>query len=69
LLLLEALVASVDREKFTGELMYIWELLILEIIVEANSKKETLKMQLHFAKVQEQINFTFNQVNTIYFTP
>jgi|GEM_PF-1052476 phage shock protein A len=160
LLLLEALVASIDREKFTGELMYLWELLILEIqeplkelrqvvasaistqlriqwqynqaasqanqwqqrtllalekndessvrqarihqqvqvetaailkidlddqtvrvetlnrnllnleskIVEANSQKEILKMELHFAKVQEQINFTFNQVNTIFFS-
>lgn len=160
LLLLEALVASVDRDKFTDELMYLWELLILEIqeplkelrqvvasaistqlriqwqynqaesqanqwqqrtllalkkndessvrqarihqqvqvetaailkidlddqtvrvetlnrnllnleskIVEANSQKEILKMQLHFAKVQEQINFTFNQVNTIFFS-
>ena len=160
LLLLEALVASVDSEKFTGELMYLWELLILEIqeplkelrqavasaistqlriqwqynqaesqanqwqqrtllafekgdessvrrawvhkqiqvdaaailkidldeqtvrvqtlnrkllnleskIVEANSQKEILKMQLHFAKAHEQINFTFNQVNTIFFS-
>ncbi len=161
LLLLEALVASIDREKFTGELMYLWELLILEIqeplkelrqavasaistqlriqwqynqaesqanqwqqrtllalekgdessvrqawvhkqiqvdaaailkidldeqtvrvetlnrnllnleskIVEANSKKEILKMQLHFAKAQEQINCTFSQINNIFFIP
>ena len=161
LLLLEALVASVDSEKFTGELMYLWELLILEIqeplkelrqavasaisaqlriqwqynqaesqanqwqqralialdkgdessvrqawvhkqiqvdvaailkidldeqtvrvetlnrnllalesnITETNSKKETLKMQIHFAKVQEQINCTFSQINNIFFSP
>ncbi|NJK74827.1 MAG: PspA/IM30 family protein [Richelia sp. CSU_2_1] len=161
LLLLEALVASVEREEFTGELMKLWELLILEIqeplkelrqavasaisgqlrvqwqynqaeshanqwqhraeialqkgdenlvrhawvrkqieldkvaelkidldeqtlrvetlnrnlltleskIAEANSKKEILKMQLHFAKVQEQIDFTFSQVNNIFFSP
>ncbi len=161
LLLLEALVASVEREEFTGELMKLWEMLILEIqeplkelrqavasaisaqlriqwqynqaesganqwqqraeialqkgdenlvrhawvrkqiqldtaaelkvnldeqtvraetlnrnllaleskIAEANSKKEILKMQLHFAKVQEQIDCTFSQVNTIFFSP
>lgn len=38
-------------------------------ITEANSKKETLKMQLHFAKVQEQINCTFSQINNIFFSP
>ncbi|MGB3262477.1 MAG: PspA/IM30 family protein [Microcoleus sp.] len=38
-------------------------------ITEANSKKEILKMQLHFAKVQEQINSTFSQMNTIFFSP
>lgn len=161
LLLLKALVASVDREEFTGELMALWELLILEIqqplkelrqavasaisaqlriqwqynqaeshanqwqhraeialqkgdenlvrhawvrkqielgktaelkidlekqtllvetlnrnllalesqIAEANSKKEILKMQIHFAKVQKQIDFTFSQVNDIFFSP
>jgi len=161
LLLLEALVASVDREKFTSELMNLWDLLILEIqeplkemrqavgsaisaqlriqwlynqaesqanqwqqrallalqkedensvrlalvrkqiqfdkaaelkidlddqtvrvetlnrnllaleskIAEANSQKEILKMQLHFARVQEQIDFTFSQVNSIFFSP
>ena len=162
LLLLEALVASVEREEFTSELMKLWELLILEIqepikelrqavasaisaqlriqwqynqaesqanqwhqrallalekggdenlvrnawvrkqiqldtvaelkidldeetvrvetlnrnllaleskITEANSKKETLKMQLHFAKVQEQINCTFSEINNIFFSP
>ncbi|MEG3989749.1 PspA/IM30 family protein [Microcoleus sp. S28C3] len=161
LLLLEALVASVDREEFTSELMNLWELLILEIqeplkelrqavgsaisaqlriqwqynqaesqanqwqqrallalqkedensvrlalvrkqiqfdraaelkidlddqtvrvetlnrnllaleskIAEANSKKEILKMQLHFARVQKQIDFTFSQVNSIFFSP
>ncbi|MEG3894180.1 MULTISPECIES: PspA/IM30 family protein [unclassified Microcoleus] len=160
-LLLEALVASVEREEFTSELMNLWDLLILEIqeplkelrqavgsaisaqlriqwqynqaesqanqwhqrallglqkedessvrlalvrkqiqfdkaaeikidlddqtvrvetlnrnllaleskIAEANSKKEILKMQLHFAKVQEQINCTFSQMNTIFFSP
>lgn len=160
-LLLEALVASVEREEFTRELMNLWELLILEIqeplkelrqavgsaisaqlriqwqynqaesqanqwhqrallglqkgdensvrlalvrkqiqfdkaaelkidlddqtvrvetlnrnllaleskIAEANSKKEILKMQVHFAKVQEQINSTFSQMNTIFFSP
>ncbi|MEG4341656.1 PspA/IM30 family protein [Microcoleus sp. A003_D6] len=161
LLLLEALVASVEREQFTSELMDLWDLLISEIqeplkelrqavgsaisaqlriqwqynqaesqanqwhqralpglqkedessvrlalvrkqiqfdkaaelkidlddqtvrvetlnrnllaleskIAEANSKKEILKMQLHFAKVQEQINCTFSQMNTIFFSP
>ena len=161
LLLLEALVASVEREEFTSELMNLWDLLILEIqeplkelrqavgsaisaqlriqwlynqaesqanqwqqrallalqkedensvrlalvrkqiqfdkaaelkidlddqtvrvetlnrnllaleskIAEANSKKEILKMQLHFARVQEQIDFTFSQVNSIFFSP
>ncbi|MEG4800632.1 PspA/IM30 family protein [Microcoleus sp. ARI1-B5] len=161
LLLLEALVASVEREEFTSELMNFWELLILEIqqplkelrqavgsaisaqlriqwqynqaesqanqwqqrallalqkedenlvrhawvrkqieldkvaevkidlddqtvrvetlnrnllaleskIAEANSKKEILKMQVHFSKVQEQINCTFSQMNTIFFSP
>ena len=161
LLLLEALVASVEREEFTSELMNLWELLILEIqeplkelrqavataisaqlriqwlynqaesqanqwqqrallalqthdensvrlalvrqqiqfeqaaelkidldyqtvrvenlnrnflaleskIAQANSKKEILKMQLHFAKVQEQIDFTFSQINSIFFSP
>ncbi|MEG4232406.1 PspA/IM30 family protein [Microcoleus sp. Pol11C3] len=161
LLLLEALLASVEREEFTSELMNLWELLILEIqeplkelrqavgsaisaqlrtqwqynqaesqahqwqqrallplqkedensvrlalvrkqiqfdkaaelkidlddqtvrvetlnrnllaleskITEANSKKEILKMQVHFAKVQEQIDFTFSQINTIFFSP
>ena len=161
LLLLEALVASVNREEFTSELMLLWELLVSEIqeplkelrqavgsaisaqlriqwqynqaesqanqwqqrallalqkqdessirlalihkqiqfdkatelkidlddqtvrvetlnrnllalesmITEANSKKEILKMQLHFAKVQEQINYTFSQVNNIFFSP
>lgn len=161
LLLLEALVASVEREEFTRELMNLWDLLILEIqeplkelrqavgsaisaqlriqwlynqaesqanqwqqrallalqkedvssvrralvrkqiqfdkaaelkidlddqtvrvetlnrnllaleskIAEANSKKEILKMQLHFARVQEQIDFTFSQVNSIFFSP
>jgi len=161
LLLLEALVASVEREEFTSELMNFWELLILEIqeplkelrqavgsaisaqlriqwlynqaesqanqwqqrallalqtqdensvrlavvrkqiqfdraaelkidldyqtvrvenlnrnllaleskIAQANSKKEILKMQLHFAKVQQQIDFTFSQVNSIFFRP
>jgi len=161
LLLLEALVASVEREEFTSELMNLWELLISEIqellkelrqavgsaisaqlriqwqynqaesqanqwqqrallalqkgdenvvrqawvrkqieldkvaelkidldgqtvrvetlnrnllaleskITEANSKKEILKMQLHFAKVQEQINCTFSQMNNIFFRP
>ncbi|AFZ04705.1 phage shock protein A (PspA) family protein [Oscillatoria nigro-viridis PCC 7112] len=161
LLLLEALVASVEREEFTSELMNLWELLILEIqeplkelrqavgsaisaqlriqwlynqaesqanqwqqrallalqtqdensvrlaavrkqvqfdraaelkidldyqtvrvenlnrnllaleskIAQANSKKEILKMQLHFAKVQQQIDFTFSQVNSIFFSP
>src|SRR6476469_280205 len=161
LLLLEALVASVEREEFTSELMNFWELLILEIqeplkelrqavgsaisaqlriqwlynqaesqanqwqqrallalqtqdensvrlavvrkqiqfdraaelkidldyqtvrvenlnrnllaleskIAQANSKKEILKMQLHFAKVQQQIDFTFNKVNSIFFSP
>jgi phage shock protein A len=161
LLLLEALVASVDREEFTSELMNLWDLLILEIqeplkelrqavgsaisaqlriqwlynqaesqanqwqqrallafqkedensvrlalvrqqiqfdkaaelkidlddktvrvetlnrnllaleskIAEANSQKEILKMQLHFARVQEQIDFTFSQVNSIFFSP
>ncbi|MEG5014850.1 MULTISPECIES: PspA/IM30 family protein [unclassified Microcoleus] len=161
LLLLEALVASVEREEFTTELMNLWELLILEIqeplkelrqavgsaisaqlriqwlynqaesqahqlqqrallalqtqdknsirlavvrqqvqvdqaaelkidldyqtvrvetlnrnllaleskIAQANSKKEILKMQLHFAKVQQQIDFTFSQVNSIFFSP
>jgi hypothetical protein len=161
LLLLEALVASVEREVFTCELMNLWDLLILEIqeplkqmrqavssaisaqlriqwqynqaesqanqwqqrallalekgdenlvrqawvhkqleldkvaevkidlddqtvrvetlnrnllaleskIAEANSKKEILKMQLHFAKVQEQIDCTFSQMNTIFFSP
>ncbi|MEG4440853.1 PspA/IM30 family protein [Microcoleus sp. AT9_B5] len=161
LLLLEALVASVEREEFTSELMNLWELLILEIqeplkelrqavgsaisaqlrihwlynqaesqanqwqqrallalekedensvrltlvrkqiqvdraaelkidldeqtvrvetlkrnllaleskIVEANSKKEILMMQLHFAKVQQQIDFTFSEVNSIFFSP
>lgn len=161
LLLLEALVASVEREEFTTEVMNLWELLILEIqeplkelrqavgiaisaqlriqwfynqaesqanqwqqrallalqtqdensirlavvrkqvqfdqaaelkidldyqtvrvenlnrnllaleskIAQANSKKEILKMQLHFAKVQQQIDFTFSQVNSIFFSP
>ncbi|MEG3953954.1 PspA/IM30 family protein [Microcoleus sp. herbarium2] len=160
LLLLEALVASVEREEFTSELMNLWDLLILEIqeplkelrqavgsaisaqlriqwlynqaesqanqwqqrallalqkedknsvpalvskqiqfdkaaelkidledqtvrvetlnrnllaleskIAEANSQKEILKMQLHFARVQEQIDFTFSQVNNIFFSP
>ncbi|MEG4390897.1 PspA/IM30 family protein [Microcoleus sp. BROC3] len=161
LLLLEALVVSVEREEFTSPLMNLWELLILEIqeplkelrqavgsaisaqlriqwlynqaesqvnqsqqrallalekedensvslalvrkqvqfdraaelkidlheqtvrvetlnrnllaleskIAQANSKKEILKMQLHFAKVQEQIDFTFSQVNNIFFSP
>ncbi|EGK89505.1 PspA/IM30 family protein [Microcoleus vaginatus PCC 9802] len=161
LLLLEALVASVEREEFTSELMNLWELLILEIqeplkelrqavgtaisaqlriqwlynqaesqanqwqqrallalqtqdensvrlavvgkqvqfdqvaelkidldyqtvrvenlnrnllaleskIAQATSKKEILKMQLHFAKVQQQIDFTFSQVNSIFFSP
>ena len=161
LLLLEALVASVEREEFTSELMNLWNLLILEIqeplkelrqavgsaisaqlriqwlynqaesqanqwqqrallalqkedensvrlalerkqiqfdkaaelkidlddqtvrvetlnrnllaleskIAEANSQKEILKMQLHFARVQEQIDFTFSQVNSIFFSP
>ncbi|MEG4939246.1 PspA/IM30 family protein [Microcoleus sp. F4-D5] len=161
LLLLEALVASVEREEFTSELMNLWELLILEIqeplkelrqavgsaisaqlriqwlynqaesqvnqwqqralldlekedenlvslalvrkqiqldrvselkidldeqtvrvetlnrnlltleskIAQANSKKEILKMQLHFAKVQQQIDFTFSEVNSIFFSP
>ena len=161
LLLLEALVASVEREEFTCELMNLWDLLILEIqeplkqlrqavssaisaqlriqwqynqaesqanqwqqralialekgdenlvrharvrkqieldkvaelkidlddqtvrvetlnrnllaleskIAEANSKKEILKMQVHFAKVQEQIDCTFSQMNTIFFSP
>jgi phage shock protein A len=161
LLLLEALVASVEREEFTSELMNLWDLLILEIqeplkemrqavgsaisaqlriqwlynqaesqanqwqqrallalqkedensvrlalvrkqiqfdkaaelkidlddqtvrvetlnrnllaleskIAEANSQKEILKMQLHFARVQEQIDFTFSQVNSIFFSP
>ena len=162
LLLLEGLVASVDREEFTSELMNFWDLLILEIqeplkelrqavgsaisaqlriqwlynqaesqanqwqqrallalqkedensvcpielvrkqiqfdraaelkidlqdqtvrvetlnrnllaleskIAEANSQKEILKMQLHFARVQEQIDFTFSQVNSIFFSP
>lgn len=161
LLLLEALVASVNLEDFTNELMNLWELLILEIqeplkelrqavasaisaqlriqwqynqaesqahqwqqralialekgsenlvrhawvrkqiqldtaaelkidldeetvrvetlnrsllaleskIAEANSKKEILKMQLHFAKVQEQINCTFSEINNIFFSP
>ncbi len=161
LLLLEALVASVNREEFTNELMNLWDLLISEIqeplkalrqavgsaisaqlriqwqynqaesqanqwqqrallalqredescvrlalvhkqiqfdkaaelkidlddqtvrvetlnrnllaleskIAEANSKKEILKMQLHFSKVQEQINYTFSQVNNIFFSP
>jgi hypothetical protein len=31
------------------------------LLTEANSQKETLKMQLHFAKVQEQINCTFQR--------
>ena len=161
LLLLEALVASVEREEFTSELMNLWDLLISEIqeplkelrqavgsaisaqlriqwqynqaesqanqwqqralialekgdenlvrharvrkqieldkvaelkidlddqtvrvetlnrnllaleskITEANSKKEILKMQLHYAKVQEQMNCTFSQMNTIFFSP
>jgi phage shock protein A len=161
LLLLEALVASVEREEFTSELMNFWDLLILEIqeplkelrqavgsaisaqlriqwlynqaesqanqwqqrallalqkedensvrlalvrkqiqfdkaaelkidlddqtvrvetlnrnllaleskIAEANSQKEILKMQLHFARVQEQIDLTFSQVNSIFFSP
>jgi phage shock protein A len=161
LLLLEALVASVEREEFTSELMNLWDLLILEIqeplkelrqavgsaisaqlriqwlynqaesqanqwqqrallalqkedensvrlalvrkqiqfdkaaelkidlddqtvrvetlnrnllaleskIAEANSQKEILKMQLHFARVQEQIDLTFSQVNSIFFSP
>lgn len=162
LLLLEALVASVELKEFTSELMKLWELLILEIqepikelrqavasaisaqlriqwqynqaesqanqwhqrallalekggdenlvrnawarkqiqldtvaeikidldeetvrvetlnrnllaleskITEANTKKETLKMQLHFAKVQEQINCTFSEINNIFFSP
>ena len=161
LLLLEALVVSVEREEFTSPLMNLWELLILEIqeplkelrqavssaisaqlrihwlynqaesqvnqwqqrallalekddensvrlplvrkqiqfdraaelkidldeqtvrvetlnrnllaleskIAQANSKKEILKMQLHFAKVQQQIDFTFSQVNSIFFSP
>lgn len=161
LLLLEALVASVERESFTSELMNFWDLLILEIqeplkelrqavgsaisaqlriqwqynqsesqanqwqqrallalqkgdensvrqalvrkqieldklakvkidlddqtvrvetlnrnllaleskIAEANSKKEILKMQVHFSKVQEQINCTFSQMNNIFFSP
>ena len=160
-LLLEALVTSVEREEFTSELMNLWDLLILEIqeplkelrqavgsaisaqlriqwlynqaesqanqwqqrallalqtqdensvrlavvrkqvqfdqaaelkidldyqtvrvenlnrnllaleskIAQANSKKEILKMQLHFAKVQQQIDFTFSQVNSIFFSP
>lgn len=38
-------------------------------IAEANSKKETLKMQLHFAKVQAQINCTFSEINNIFFSP
>jgi len=38
-------------------------------IAEANSQKEILKMQLHFARVQEQIDFTFSQVNSIFFSP
>ncbi|MEG4811161.1 PspA/IM30 family protein [Microcoleus sp. F8-D3] len=38
-------------------------------IVEANSKKEILMMQLHFAKVQQQIDFTFSEVNSIFFSP
>ncbi|MEG3975980.1 PspA/IM30 family protein [Microcoleus sp. herbarium8] len=38
-------------------------------ITEANSKKEILKMQVHFAKVQEQINCTFSQMNNIFFRP
>ena len=161
LLLLEALIASVERQEFTSELMNLWDLLILEIqeplkelrqavgsaisaqlriqwlynqaesqanqwqqrallalqkedqnsvrlalirkqiqfdkaaelkidlddqtvrvetlnrnllaleskIAEANSQKEILKMQLHFARVQEQIDFTFSQVNSIFFSP
>jgi PspA/IM30 family len=161
LLLLKALVASVEREEFTNELMIFWDLLILEIqeplkelrqavgsaisaqlriqwqynqaesqanqwqqrallalekgdenlvrqawvrkqieldkvaevkidldnqtvrvetlnrnllaleskITEANSKKEILRMQVHFSKVQEQINCTFSQMNTIFFSP
>ena len=161
LLLLEALVACVEREEFTSELMNLWDLLILEIqeplkelrqavasaisaqlriqwlynqaesqanqwqqrallalqkedensvglafvskqiqfdkaaelkidlddqtvrvetlnrsllaleskIAEANSQKEILKMQLHFARVQKQIDFTFSQVNSIFFSP
>jgi PspA/IM30 family len=38
-------------------------------IAEANSKKETLKMQVHFAKVQAQINCTFSEINNIFFSP
>ncbi|MGL5064369.1 MAG: PspA/IM30 family protein [Microcoleus sp.] len=161
LLLLEALVASVDRQQSTGELIKLWDLLISEIqeclkelrqavasaisaqlriqwqynqsetnanqwqqraeialqrgdenlvrhawvrkqielsktaelkidldkqtllvetlnrnllalesqIAEANSQKEIVKMQIHFAKVQKQIDYTFSQVNDIFFSP
>jgi PspA/IM30 family len=38
-------------------------------IKKAESKKEELKIKLHFAKVQEQINSTFSQMNNIFFSP
>lgn len=64
-----ALKIDLDAETLRVETLNRNLLALESKITEANSQKETLKMQVHFAKVQEQINCTFTEINNIFFSP
>jgi phage shock protein A len=62
-----ALKTDLDEQTLLAENIKRNLLALESKIAEAKTEKETLKMQLHFAKVQKQIDLTFSQVNNIFF--
>ncbi|WP_445240677.1 PspA/IM30 family protein [Microcoleus vaginatus] len=61
LLLLEALVASVEREEFTSELMNLWELLILEIQEPLKELRQAVGTAI---SAQLRIQWLYNQAES-----
>ncbi|MCZ0900490.1 PspA/IM30 family protein, partial [Microcoleus sp. HI-ES] len=61
LLLLEALVASVEREEFTSELMNLWELLILEIQEPLKELRQAVGIAI---SAQLRIQWLYNQAES-----
>src|SRR4028119_1868663 len=61
LLLLEALVASVEREEFTSELMNLWELLILEIEEPLKELRQAVGSAI---SAQLRIQWLYNQAES-----